>query len=218
MAGKSAHGRNGKFPYYEHSWAIKNQASLSKRLLKCEPQRVPAGIFEKAVWEEVRSFLLSEDVAQGLLDAAKRLIPENKVDAEITRLKRKSQALALQSETLTERISRLPKGMNEKPFFDQMMKLQETQKLIEFQMIELKSQLQADDIIDLENLIKFTAALKALIKRQIINLRFRKRFFANLSTGSKSEKTAAKFICMLEKAITGESSKIKNSAPAKGLA
>jgi DNA invertase Pin-like site-specific DNA recombinase len=165
MAGKSAHGRNGKFPYYEHSWAIKNQASLSKRLLKCEPQRVPAAKFESAVWQEVKIFLLSPEVTQALLDAAKRLIPENKAVAEITRLKRKSQAIALQIETLTERISRLPKGMNEKPFFDQMMKLQDTQKLIEVQMIELKNQLKPDDVIDLEDLMKFTASLKVLIKK-----------------------------------------------------
>ena len=165
MAGKSAHGRNGKFPYYEHSWAIKIQASLSKRLLKCEPQRVPAGIFEEAIWQEVKVFLSSPDITQALLDTAKRLVPENKAASEIARLKKKSQAITLQIETLTERISRLPKGLNEKPFFDQMMKLQETQSHIEFQMAELNSQLKPDDVIDLEDLMKFTYSLKALIKK-----------------------------------------------------
>jgi len=114
MAGKSAHGRNGKFPYYEHSWLTKNQASLSKKLLKCELHRIQAAKIEPAVWQAVKSFLLDKEVTEGLLAAAQNLKPENKVTSELDRLTKKSQAIALQIETLTERIARLPKGLNEK--------------------------------------------------------------------------------------------------------
>lgn len=165
MAGKSAHGRNGKVTYYEHSWSMKNQASLSKKLLKCEPHRIRAEKIEPVVWKAVTSFLLSSEVAQSLLDSVRRLLPENKAVAEIGRLNKKAQAIALQTEALAERVARLPKGMNEKPFFDQMMKLQETQSLIENQIFELKNQPQPDDVIALEDLTNFTASLKSLIKK-----------------------------------------------------
>ncbi|WP_413289249.1 recombinase family protein [Bdellovibrio sp. HCB337] len=165
MSGKSAHGRSGKVPYYEHSWSTKNQASLSKKLLKCEPYRIQAAKIEPQVWQEVKSFLLSPEVAQRLLDAATRVLPENKAVTEVNRLKRKFQAITLQIETLTERISRLPKGMNEKPFFDQMMKLQDTQTAIEVQMLELEYQPQPDEVISFEDLSKFTTSLKALIRK-----------------------------------------------------
>lgn len=165
MSGKSAHGRTMKVPYYEHSWATKNQASLSKKLLKCEPHRILAAKVEPVVWREVKTFLLSPATAKRLQNAAISL-RESSTDAkELERLKRKTQAIALQIETLTERIARLPSGVDEKPFFDQLIKLQKIKQSSEQQLTAVRGGNQKEDVLSYNDFLQFTASLKALVKR-----------------------------------------------------
>jgi hypothetical protein len=57
MPGKSATGNVGKVGYYEHSWATKRDATLSKKIFRCEPHRVPAKKLEPLVWGKLTSFL-----------------------------------------------------------------------------------------------------------------------------------------------------------------
>ena len=165
MSGKSAHGRSMKVPYYEHAWATKNQASLSKKVLKCEPYRILAAKIEPIVWQEAKTFLLSPETALGLQKVAISFQQTSSEGQEADRLKRKTQALGLQIETLTERVSRLPKGVDEKPFFDQLVKLQQAKELAEGQLIQVNSRTQSDDVISYDDFSKFTVSLKALVKK-----------------------------------------------------
>ncbi|MGZ3798291.1 MAG: recombinase family protein, partial [Pseudobdellovibrionaceae bacterium] len=165
MSGKSAHGQSMKVPYYEHAWATKNQASLSKKILKCEPHRILAAKIEPLVWQETKTFLLSPGTAKRLHEVALSLKQSSSEAQEADRLKRKVQALVLQIETLTERISRLPKGIDEKPFFDQLLKLQDTKHITENQLIAANNNIQSDEVISYEDFSKFTASLKALVKK-----------------------------------------------------
>lgn len=165
MSGKSAHGRSMKVPYYEHAWATKNQASLSKKVLKCEPHRILAAKIEPIVWQEAKSFLMSSETAKGLQEVAVSLQQTSSEAQEEDHLKRRIQALGLQIETLIERVSRLPKGVNEKPFFDQLVKLQQTKEVVEGQLIQESSKVRSDEVISYEDFSKFTASLKALVKK-----------------------------------------------------
>ncbi|MGZ3806096.1 MAG: recombinase family protein, partial [Pseudobdellovibrionaceae bacterium] len=165
MSGKSAHGRSMKVPYYEHAWATKNQASLSKKILKCEPHRILAAKIEPLVWQETKTFLLSPGTAKRLHEVALSLKQSSSEVQEADRLKRKVQAIALQIETLTERISRLPKGIDEKSFFDQLLKLQDTKQITANQLTAVNTNIQSDEVISYEDFSKFTASLKALVKK-----------------------------------------------------
>jgi hypothetical protein len=62
MPGKSATGRNGKIPYYEHSWATKRESCLTKKTFKCDPTRVQAKKAEALVWTEFCRLLENEEL------------------------------------------------------------------------------------------------------------------------------------------------------------
>ena len=124
MSGKSAHGRNGKVPYYEHARMSKHQAALSKKLKQCDPYRIKAIKIEPEVWREVKRFLLEEQATREILLAAKELRPEAEKQLELDRLKKKIALAGQQIETLIERISRLPKGVDESLFLRQLEKIQ----------------------------------------------------------------------------------------------
>jgi hypothetical protein len=59
LPGKTATGRSTRVFYYEHGWATKRNAALSKKFFDCEPRRVLANKIEPLVWQEVTSFLTS---------------------------------------------------------------------------------------------------------------------------------------------------------------
>lgn len=143
----------------------KESGLLSKKVLKCEPHRILAAKFEPIVWQEVKTFLLSSETSKGLQAVAISLQQSSTEASDADRIKRKIQALGLQIETLTERVSRLPKGVNEKPFFDQLVKLQQAKELAEVQWIEENSRTQSDEIISYDDFTKFTASLNALVKK-----------------------------------------------------
>lgn len=71
MSGKSAHGKNGKFGYYEHSWRTKRNSSFSKKQFQCDNfDRIPARKLEAVVIEKVEELLNNESLAKELLKEA----------------------------------------------------------------------------------------------------------------------------------------------------
>lgn len=160
MSGKSAHGRTRKVPYYEHAWATKHQAALSRRINQCDPHRIQAEKIEPIVWQEVKRFLVNEDVTRHLLTIAESMRPENAVKAEEEKAEKKVQAIQNQMEALAERIARLPKGIDERVFLDQMRKLQEARGFAEAALKEIHNKLQAEDVVAYGDFMKFTAGLR----------------------------------------------------------
>ncbi len=131
LCGKSAHGNGGKIGYYEHAWSVKTQSCLSKKLFTCEPHRIQAKIVEPAVWSDVKRLLLDEAYAREIFDEAKKLVVEISPANEIEKLKTKASSVQLQIEATTERVSQLPKEIDAKSFFDQILKLQQAKIDIE---------------------------------------------------------------------------------------
>lgn len=160
MSGKSAHGRTRKVPYYEHAWATKHQAALSRRINQCDPHRIQAEKIEPMVWQEVKRFLVNEDVTRHLLAIAESMKPENAARTEEEKAEKKVEAIQNQMEALAERIARLPKGIDERVFLDQMRKLQEARTIAEAALVEIRNKPQAEDVVAYGDFVKFTAGLR----------------------------------------------------------
>jgi len=137
LCGKSAHGNGGKIGYYEHAWAVKTQACLSKKTFKCEPHRILAKIIEPAVWSDVKRLLLDEKYAREIFEEAKITSKKTSVKGEVEKLRAKVQSIQMQIEATTERISQLPKEIDAKSFFDQILKLQNAKADFELKITQL---------------------------------------------------------------------------------
>ncbi len=165
MSGKSSHGRTGKVPYYEHARATKHQASLSKKMEKCDPYRIRAEKIEPVIWREVKRLLTEPDAINQVLDIAKAKEPVNERALEREKTKKKIASTQVQMEALVERISRLPKGVDESLFLKQLEKLQEVKKSSEERLEGLIPEVQVDEVIPYGDFVKFTAHFKKLVAK-----------------------------------------------------
>lgn len=165
MSGKSAHGRNRKVPYYEHAWATKHQAALSKKINKCDPHRLQTEKIEPLVWREVKRFLSVEETTRQMLGVADQMRPQDERKNEEEKLRKKAQALDLQMEALAERIARLPKGVDERVFMTQMAKLQEAKNAAEASLVEVANRAPTEEVVAYDDFVKFTAHLRELVAK-----------------------------------------------------
>ncbi len=178
MAGKSAHGTGGKIGYYEHSWSTKAGSVLSKKLLHCDPPRIQAKLIEPVVWDEIRKFLMCDDIAKELIKLAKENIQPDSKPKEIEKLKNKLSSLKFQMEALAERLSQMPKGLDPKPIFDQMTKIQTLSIEYDTQIKDLQLESENEQtVVDISSLSSFIKTIRELlcnennpiIKSQIIH-------------------------------------------------
>jgi len=134
LCGKSAHGKKEKIAYYEHAWSTKNQSGLSKKVFSCEPNRILAKKIEPVVWEDVKRALNDESYAKIIFEEARSKYQGHDLKKkELEKLKNKISSLQNQIEATTERITELPKGIDAKVFYTQILKLQEQKTLFEEQ-------------------------------------------------------------------------------------
>ncbi len=162
MSGKSAHGRNRKYGYYEHNWANRRGSSLAKDALKCNPHRVPADILEEVVTEQVKELLTSPQMAKGLIEEAHKIYQANRMDGkEISDLKRKITGLEGNEMALTERLAELPAKVSAAPIYKQLENLQEARKKAEEVLLRLEGERARDSQMP-SSLASYTAFLKAL--------------------------------------------------------
>lgn len=126
LVGKSAHGKNGKFGYYEHSWATKRNSTLTEKIFRCEPHRILARKLEAFALEKISELFYRNDLAEELIAAANRNYLENSREKELQRLKAQIYGCNSQLEALTQRIAELPKSVSAKTFFSQMEKIEKT--------------------------------------------------------------------------------------------
>jgi hypothetical protein len=115
----------------------------------------------------VKSILLNETYAKAIFIEAK--IKHGSLSSkttELEKLKVKISSLQNQIEATTERITELPKGIDAKPFYDQLLKLQEHKENFEQQLLKEKSnQENADQPIDFGDFQKFAEGLKQLTEK-----------------------------------------------------
>ena len=139
MCGKSAHGRNRKYPYYEHGWASVRGSTHIKELFKCNPHRVPANRIEEAVTNNVKELLTKPDFAQTLLDKAHQAHRKRMEASEVKEYQRKICGYKGQLEALVERISDLPQDISPLPFYRKMRKIEELKQQSEEALREAKT-------------------------------------------------------------------------------
>lgn len=140
LPGKTATGRSSRVFYYEHGWATKRNAGLSKKLLTCEPKRVLANKIEPLVWEEVVKFLTTPKMLE---DMRGEIENKNKGDEEAKeqdRLKSKISGLNSQLDALTEKLSLLPKSVSPASFFKQMEKISLMKQDMEAKLLSSNSE------------------------------------------------------------------------------
>lgn len=165
MSGKSAHGRNGKVGYYEHNLKSKHQASLMPRQRQCDPFRVQARYVEPEVWREVKRYLLDADVTREILEAAKLQSPDGERQREVDQLGKRIKAVENQMETFVERISRLPKGVDDALFMKQLEKLGGTKAELAQKLLGLERVVSRDSVIPLEDFTSFTSHLRSMLRK-----------------------------------------------------
>ncbi|MDD4974832.1 MAG: recombinase zinc beta ribbon domain-containing protein [Bacteriovorax sp.] len=169
LSGKTATGRSCRVFYYEHGWATKRNAGLSKTFLTCEPKRILANKIEPLVWQEVVKFLTTSTMLE---EMRKEIIKKSKGDEglkERERIKAKISGLNSQLDTLTERLSLLPKTVSPLSFFKQMEKIE---LLNENKVASISPQrfVQADTFEKfVENWKKFLAIASEEVKKKIIH-------------------------------------------------
>lgn len=89
LSGKSAHGKNRKYPFYEHSRVTKTQGTLIHKLYTCKPHRFPGEIVETKVWEKVIELLENPGIAQEVIAVARKEHSGRDYSLEEERLKNK---------------------------------------------------------------------------------------------------------------------------------
>ncbi len=85
---------------------------------------------------------------------------------ELEKLKLKISSLQNQIEATTERITELPKGIDAKVFYDQLLKLQDHKANFENQLqTQLSEVINQDQLIDFEDFQKFSEGLRQLAEK-----------------------------------------------------
>jgi site-specific DNA recombinase len=138
LCGKSAHGNGGKIGYYEHSRSTKAMACMSKKVLACDPVRILAKKVEPVVWDDVKRILTNKGYAQKIFEEAQALNQRDSKKQEIEKMKAKIASLNSQIATTTERVSELPKEVDAKVFYEQIIKLQKLKSGLESVLESLK--------------------------------------------------------------------------------
>ena len=168
LPGKTANGNGGKVPYYEHGYAVKKQASLTKKIFNCKPTRFPAKKLEPLVWDELTRLLMDPKVSRSLLEKARKQHKSQPSVSEADRLRRKVTGISEQLDALAEHLSKIPKGVSAEPVFRQMDKLQKLkdaeQKRLERLQIEGES---IDEPVDLKDYRAFLATLRHTLAKTL---------------------------------------------------
>jgi DNA invertase Pin-like site-specific DNA recombinase len=213
MPGKSANGRNGKVPYYEHSWATKRESCLSKKTFKCDPHRVQAKKIEPLVWTEFCKFLDSKEFILSLMEKVKALHGHNDEEQERKRLKSKIGGLNSQLEALAERLEILPKTVSPGPLFKQMEKLEAAKKEHQERLMQLKELNLDQRLVAIETLESFAkVASKTLKETEDFNVKrmILQKFIRRVEIGVES----VKIFWNLDKDFYETELKIKEFSPA----
>ncbi len=169
LPGKTATGNAGRVGYYEHGWATKRDAALSKKLLQCDPCRFPAKKLEPAVWEMVVQFASSQEFTRRIPERVRKqhAIDPKRKDTE--RLKAKISGLNSQIDALSERLAELPKAVSAAPIYKQMERLQTAKAEHEEALLRLKSEGKTsyDRIMGLDAFEDFAAHYRNFVSKDV---------------------------------------------------
>ncbi len=192
MPGKSATGNVGKVGYYEHSWATKKDSTLSKKIFKCEPHRVPAKKLEPFVLEKFRVLMSDKFFMKKILEKVKLKHEVNPLRKDEERFKAKIFGINSQIEGLAERLAELPKTVSAAPIYKQMELLENLRKENQEALANLRTtgRTSLDRMVSLEKFEDFAShyqkyLLEATVTEQKQML---KKFIHKIEVGVDSVK------------------------------
>ena len=135
------HKNNGKVGYYEHSWSMRKNSTLTKKALDCGMfKRVPAKKLEPLIDEIVLKILKEENFANNLILEAKKIHQENySVKSQLQEVKKEISSYKAQSKALTERIAKLPVDVPADSFYEMLKTLKEKSNKAENKLLEVKN-------------------------------------------------------------------------------
>ena len=139
MNGKSAHGRGGKYGYYEHGWASKKGSVHASETFKCDPHRVSASKLETGVLDNIRFLLENKKFAESVIEEGHRLHKKDNSHKKIRNLQNKISGFNSNLDALTERLAELPKDVSASLLYKQMGKLEKAKKETEDLLQSLQS-------------------------------------------------------------------------------
>jgi site-specific DNA recombinase len=177
LCGKSAHGKNRKYPFYEHSRITKMKGTLAKQIYDCQPHRFAGEVVETKVWEAVIELLQTPTIACEIIKQAKLEHGARDYSQEVQTLKNKQYQLQGRLNALTERLSEMPKEMDAGPIYEQMRKIQVMREELDLKLKELNLKNQnfaiPAELGDYQNFLEAIKkeALKAVtpeLKRKIL--------------------------------------------------
>lgn len=193
MPGKSATGNSGKVPYYEHAWATKRDATLSKKMFKCEPHRVPAKKLEPLVMEKFKSLICDSTMMMEMLKRVREKHEENPHRKDEERLKAKIYGVTSQIDGLAERLSELPKSVSAAPIYKQMERLEDIRRSHESELQALKAtgKTSLDRVVDLSKFDDFASHYRKFMTQEIPPNDLRqmvKKFINKVEVGTETVK------------------------------
>ncbi len=193
LVGKSATGNGGKVGYYEHAWATKRDSTLTKKMFKCEPHRVPSKKIEPLTWQKFLALINDPKFVREMLTRVRSAHEVNPARKDQERLKAKIFGLNSQIDGLAERLSELSKGVSAAPIYKQMQRLEELKSQHQRELENLKSENTGslDRVIDFKNFDAFVASYRKLMfenltvdqKKQLL-----RRFIQKIEIGTNSVK------------------------------
>lgn len=192
MSGKTATGKVGKVGYYEHIWATKRDSTLTKKIFKCDPHRVPSKKLDPFVFEKFSQFVSEPNLMKQVLEKVKAKHAENPLKKDSERLKAKIFGINSQMEALAERLSEIPKEVSAAPIYKQMEKLELTKKDYEEQLIKLKASGRSslERIVDLEKFEDFAKLYRRFLTESSVQEKKQmlKKFIRQVEVGVDSVK------------------------------
>ncbi len=166
LCGKSAHGRNGKTGYYEHSWSVRKNSTLTEKAFECGMlKRVPAKLLQPMVHELVEKLFSCEKIQRDILKTAKKDFQEqHSIDATSKALKREKSSYNAQSEALAIRLAKLPEDVPADSIYEQFKKLKQKSDDVDKKLNELKkiNGVGAEKPIQLKDYKAYLQALKLI--------------------------------------------------------
>ena len=170
MPGKSATGNVGKVGYYEHAWATKKDSTLSKKIFKCEPHRVPAKKLEPFVQEKFRVLMSDKFFMKKILEKVKLKHEANPLRKDEERFKAKIFGINSQIEGLAERLAELPKTVSAAPIYKQMERLEEIRRENQEALVNLRTtgRTSLDRIVSLEKFEDFASHYQKYLREATV--------------------------------------------------
>jgi site-specific DNA recombinase len=192
MPGKSATGNGGKVGYYEHVWATKRDSTLTKKLFKCDPHRVPVKKLDPFVLDKFKRLIMDRNMIATVLETVKAKHEENPQRKDQERMKAKIFGINSQIEALAERLAEIPKSVSAQPIYKQMEKLETVKKDYEDQLAKLKQSGRSslDRVEDLNKFEDFASHYRRFLSNATVQEQkmMLKKFIKKVEVGLDSVK------------------------------